>query len=154
MSVDASAASGVEKPASQPSAHGGLMTLQDHVDITQVLVNKGYTLGSIVFEKTTGSGASNLFILTSVGDECELQQVCNYSTDTDTLKKMTVPATMIMDGWAVFKNDPPVKLTHSSLRDLKQCNEDNFKALVYQLLWSLDQKHTGSVAAFGDVQEA
>ena len=144
MSVDASAASGVEKPASQPS--GGLMTLQDHVDTTQLLVNKGYTLGSIVFEKTTGSGASNLFILTSVGDECGLQQVCNYSTDTDTLKKMKVPATIIIDGWALFRNDPPVKLTHSNLRDLQQCNADDCKAFVYQLLWSLDQKHTMSVA--------
>ena len=122
------------------------MTLQDHVDTTQLLVKKGYTLGSIVFEKTTGSGATNLFILTSVGDECGLQQVCNYSTDTDTLKKMKVPATIIIDGWAPFRNDPPVKLIHSNLRHTQRCNEDDCKALVYQLLWSLDQKHTRSVA--------
>ena len=144
MSVDASAASVVEKPAPQPSV--GIKTLQDHVDTTQLLVNKGYTLGSIVFEKSTGSGATNLFILTSVGDECGLQQVCNYSTDTDTLKKMKVPAAIMMDVWALFRNDPPVKLTHSNLRDSARCNEDDCKAFVYQLLWSLDQKHTKSVA--------
>ena len=103
MLVDASAASGVEKPASQPSASSGLMTLQDHVGINQLLWNKGYTLGSIVFGKTAGSGATNLFILTSVCDECGLHHVCNYSTDTDTLKKMKVPATIIIDGWALFK---------------------------------------------------
>ena len=146
MSVDVPAESDDEKPASKPSAASGLMTLQDHVDTTQLLANKGYTLGSIVFEKSTGSGATNLFIVTSVGDECGLQQICNYSLDTQTLKKMTVPATIIIDGWALFRNDPPVKLTHSNLRDLRQCQADDCKAFVYQLLWALDKKHTGSVA--------
>ena len=122
------------------------MTLQDHVDITHLLAKKGYTLGSIVFEKTTGSGPTNLFILTSVGDECGLQQVCSYSTDPDTLKKMKVPATMIIHDWVLFKKDPPVKLTHSNLRQVWQCNADDCKAFVYQQLWSLDYKHTGSVA--------
>ena len=60
---------------------------------------------------------------------------------------LSIPATVLIESWAIFKGELPVMLVKSNVRCMRQAMIDAHKAACYQALWAVDKNHSGSASA-------